>query len=371
MKKVFVLFVISVLSISCKDDTTSVNSNTDGFDRRPMLTNWADNIIIPSYENYVAKTNALQASTTEFSKNPTSQNLSEVKNAWKEAYKAYQTVALFDLDKAQEIRFIDFTNTYPTNTQKIAENIAASTYDLTLLSQIAAQGYPAMDYMLYGLGESESDVLSFYTTHTIADKYKKYITDLSARTVTLSNQLVTYWKNDYRDAFVSSTGSAVSSSTNKMLNTFVQHYEFHVRGLKIGGPSGRLNNGNKVPERVEAFYEKDFSKELALTAIKAGEDFFNGKKFNDSSTGESILTYINFLKVERDGQLLGNLITAQYQSIYTKTASVSDSFYDQVKTDNTKMLDLFDVLQRNVIYFKINLLPALSINIDYADNDGD
>jgi hypothetical protein len=47
--------------------------------------------------------------------------------------------------------------------------------------------------------------------------------------------------------------------------------------------------GIKYPEKVEVFYKKDLSKELLNTALKASQDFFNGKHFNSTATGEGLV----------------------------------------------------------------------------------
>ena len=56
-----ILFAITILLfISCGEDDP-VASNTDSFDRAAMLTNWADNIIIPAYTDYETKLSSLIA----------------------------------------------------------------------------------------------------------------------------------------------------------------------------------------------------------------------------------------------------------------------------------------------------------------------
>ncbi len=39
--------------------------------------------------------------------------------------------------------------------------------------------------------------------------------------------------------------------------------------------------------------------------------------------------------------------------------------------DNVQMLTLYDEMQRLVVLLKVDMLQALSINVDYVDADGD
>ena len=108
-----------------------------------------------------------------------------------------------------------------------------------------------------------------------------------------------------------------------------------------------------------------------LTAVKASQDFFNGKYFNNNTTGESFKTYLDFLNSIKNGEDLGGLINAQFNAAETQANELNNNFALQIETDNTKMLSTYDELQRNVILLKVDMLQALSINVDYVDADGD
>ena len=57
---------------------------------------------------------------------------------------------MFDFGKAYEIKLKDFSKIYPSNVTAIESNISSGTYDLTLISQMDKQGFPALDYDLNG-----------------------------------------------------------------------------------------------------------------------------------------------------------------------------------------------------------------------------
>jgi predicted lipoprotein len=103
------------------------------------LTNWADNIIIPSYVNYQAKIEILATNITAFNSVSTTTNLQAVRTSWLEAYKAYQYVAIYSFGKS-EINLKQSANTYPTNAAGI-EAVSAGGYNLALLSQFDKQGF--------------------------------------------------------------------------------------------------------------------------------------------------------------------------------------------------------------------------------------
>jgi hypothetical protein len=82
--------------------------------------------------------------------------------------------------------------------------------------------------------------------------------------------------------------------------------------------------------------------------LKASQDFFNGKHFNSTATGEGLGSYLDYLKTIRNGEQLSNKQTVYYY--FTATAALNASFSTQVTTDNAKMILAYDALQQNVIY---------------------
>ena len=347
------------------------SSTGDSFNRTALLTHWADNLIIPAYQNYQDKIAVLVTNGTVFTETPTIENLETLRNSWIPGYEAYQKVMLYTIGKAAEINFKEATNTYPTDAIGIEQNIASGSYNLELFSQFSKQGFPALDYLLNGLGDSDAEIVGFYTTNENANAYKMYLTALINKLNTNSEAILNDWNTTYRNSFIASNGTAVSSSTNKMANLFVKNFEKDIRTGKIGIPSGVFSNGTLFPEKVEGFYKKDISKALLNTAIQAQQDFFNGKAFNSSEIGPSLKSYLDEVKAVRNGQNLSTIINNQFATIYSANEMLNVNFSQQIESDNAKMIEAYDALQQNVIYFKLDMMQALNITIDYVDGDGD
>jgi predicted lipoprotein len=372
MKKLFILFG-TLLTIAACSSSDSSETGIDGnnYNRTLLLTNWADNIIIPSYVNYQAKIEVLATNISTFNSVTTQVNLQAVRTSWIEAYKAYQYVAIYNFGKSEELYLKESANTYPTNVSGIEANVTAGGYNLALISQFNKQGFPALDYLINGLNTTDALILNHYTTNENATKYKKYLTDVTARLKSNADLIITDWNSGYRTSYIANNGTSVGSSVNSTTNNFVKNLEKNVRSGKIGIPAGLFSGGIKYPEKVEAFYKKDLSKELLNTALKASQDFFNGKHFNSNATGEGLGSYLDYLKTIRNGEQLSSIINKQFTTIFTATATLNNSFSTQVATDNAKMILAYDALQQNVIYTKLDMMQALNITIDYIDSDGD
>tara|TARA_R100000935_G_C2825881_1_gene162256 strand:+ start:93 stop:1193 length:1101 start_codon:yes stop_codon:yes gene_type:complete len=360
-----ILIIASLIFTACSsgDESNGSGENeADTFDRGAMLENWADNIIVPSFDNFKNSTQQLEDLSIAFASNPSAENLVALRSQYESSYLDFQTVAMFDIGKAEELNYRRFLNTYPLATSEVESKIASGTYNLKLPSSFTVQGFPALDYLLNGLGETDAEIVEKYSS----ESYRNYLLDVSKRINSLSMEVNSSWQGDYRDTFISSTSSSSTGSVDKFTNKFIMYYETFLRSGKIGYPAGAFT-GSPSPINVEAYYSTALSKKLYLRALKTTEDFFIGKHFNSSQSGKSYKQYLEFL--ERGD--LANDIISQFSTINSQATNLDDSFKSQVETNNTLMLGAFDELQKEVVLLKLDMVQALSISINYVDSDGD
>lgn len=367
-KKIITLFLFFILIYACgsSDDDTNGGS-TDNFDRSILLTHLADNIIIPSYQDFKDKMDILKTTGSAFTTTPDQTNLSNLRVAWLDAYKEWQHVEMFDIGKAEELGYRFYMNIFPLNTSDIEANIASGSYDLNISNNHDAQGFPALDYLLYGLGNSGTDIIAKYTTDVNADGYKQYLIDVLNQMSSLTNQVFTDWASSYRDEFVANTGNTDVSALNKFTNDYIEYYERKLRANKFGIPAGVFSS-DPLPEKVEAYYNQNVSKELALEALEAFKDFFEGKyKGNATANRSSYQQYLEAL----DRSDLANAIITQLNTAKTQINTLNANFYQQVNSDNSAMLKSYDELQKAVVLLKVDMASALDISILFVDADGD
>lgn len=370
LKLISIILTLAFFLNACSDSKDNPDTPDDAFNRGAMLVNWADNIIIPAYTSFNSKTSDLELKTAEFLIFPNIEKLQDLRTAWEEAYVSFQNVSMFEIGKAEELRFRNRANIYPTDVPQIEAFIASGNYNLDLPSTIDAQGFPALDYMLNGLADNDADIVGFYTSNTNAEGYKDYLETLSSTISSLSEEILTSWTAGYRDVFVANTASSASGSVDKFTNAYIFYYEKSLRAGKVGIPAGVYSNG-VLPQNVEAFYKKDISRKLLVEATTATQNFFNGKKFDGTTNGPSFKAYLDYLNTIKNGENLSALIDAQFAVAINKIIDLNTNFVAQIETDNSKMLATFDELQRNVVLMKVDMVQALNISIDYVDADGD
>ena len=365
----FMIVLSMLLFLSCGgDDPAEETPPSDTFNRSGMLVHWADNFILPGYTAIETSLNTLSVAAEDFVTAPSQTSLANARSSWLSAYQAFQVVSMFEIGRAEELNFRNRLNVYPTNTAELDALVLTGVWNLELPSTIDIQGYPAVDYLLFGLGTDE-EIIAFFTTSNGADNYKAYLLDVVQTMQSLTSEVKTDWDNGFKETYISNTSSSASGSVDQTANAFLFYYERALRAGKVGIPAG-VFSGNPLPQNVEALYSQENSKQLLETALTATQNFFNGNGVNGTN-GTSLKAYLDALNAVKNGSDLSSLINAQFDTARTKVNGLQSNFVSQIESDNSKMLETYDELQRNVVLMKVDMLQALSIDINYVDADGD
>lgn len=369
------IFIIALLILGCGSNNNDPTPDEHGADRKIILTHWVDNIITPAYDKFKVKFDAMVSKSQVFTATPNANSLAEFRTAWADAYAEWEKVELFEFGPADRYTLRNFFNIYPADVVGIVTNMNDPSSSLEVPASYPRQGFPALDYLLYGVGGDDSAVIAYYTNSSEGARRLDYVNRLVARMTTLLTTVISEWKGVYRDTFILKTGLDIGSSFGIVINAYVLHFERYIRSGKIGIPSGATiaSVGVPYPEKVEAFYRKEISQLLAKNAHEAVMDFFNGKNIVTGESGPSFKTYLDALDAKdmTTGTLLSTIINDQFFVISAKLDALSPNLYDQVQTNNQAMIDTYTAMQQMVRILKVDMTSAMSITITYTDNDGD
>ena len=345
--------------------STDSSSQNDNFDRSSILINYSENIIIPRYNTFKVSMDNLKNTIDTFITSPTVENYDLVQLNWIEAYKKWQYIEVFNIGKAEQIMFNLTMNTFPLSKERIDSNIENEKTDLTNPNDWAAQGFPAIDYMLHGIADNKESVIEIYNSNT---KYSGYLNTLVSTMSANTDIVVEDWET-YKNSFNSSYENNATSAFNMMVNDFVFYFEKGLRTNKIGIPAGRFSS-QPLPDRIEAYYFSkngfgNISKALALESRNGAEELFLGKD-SSGNEGASYKTYLDYLETD-----IGSSVQTKLLSAKDAINALDDNFLDQINNNNTLMLVAFDALQTIVVNLKTDMLSNFNVAVDYTDADGD
>jgi uncharacterized protein len=342
------------------------SSTKRSFDREEMLKFIVNQIIIPSFNNLETNLEELKTSFDLFEEALTEENFTDLRYKWLEAYKAWQSVEMFNIGKAMEDYYLYKSNIYPVDTSRVNANIDSGTYDLENPNNYSAQGFPTIDYLIYGLDDDPSKVIN----HLRNDSKKRDYLGVIIVTLFDNTKVIKQNWNAVKEEFVKSTENTASSNLNMMVNDFIYYYEKGFRANKFGIPGGVFSSG-ALPDRVEGYYSEVFTKELALVAMTSIKNFFNGISFeNNEVKGQCLKSYLDYIESEKE-KLLSDEINTQLNIAERSINELDTSLVNQINSDLTTLLRTYDDIQATVPLLKVDMLQVMNMNVDYADADGD
>lgn len=349
-KRLSIVSLMAVLAlgtaVSCKEDPTP----TVDFDKATLLTNLADNQILPGLNDFDSKIATLKADFLAFQQDRSAQNLETVRNSWKMAYLSWQTVKIFDFGPIRDFALKGATGTFPTDTSKIVANIAAGSYNLGTAANTDAIGLPSLDFLLY-----RNDALNYFIGN---DPYTQYGLDVIQKMKSEIGAVRSQWTN-FRSTFVASTGTETTSSFSQLVNEFNRDYEL-AKNAKVGIPIGKQSLDIAMPEYIEARYS-GISLDLLHESVAALRDVY---------TGGTSIGFDDYLEHLERGPL-NNTIKTNFDGILSKINTFQGTLEQELQTNFSELDDLYTLLQGQVVYLKTDMTSAFGVLITYQDNDGD
>jgi predicted lipoprotein len=362
------ILALSSMLIAACDKNKGKTPATDDFDKKALLSNISNNLILPYYFDYAQKTATLKSMVADFTTDPNTAKLDSLRIELKQTVIAWQYVAAFEFGPAQEISLYSNTNTFPTDTANVRNNIASGNYNLATAANIASKGFPAIDFLVYGASKTDNEIVALYKTSSLSTNYQNYLLDIATEIDNNAKSVYNKWNTSYKNEFINNTGNSVGSSVGMLVNQLNYDWEF-LKNFQIGIPLGKRTLGNPLPEKVEAYFG-GYSSELAKehqTAISnlyfgIGKDGINREGFDD---------YLVFLKTNYNGQPLADAIKGQFEKVKTTLALVPEPLSKAVVDQQSLVNTTYSEMQKQLVLLKTDLPSALGVLITYQDNDGD
>jgi predicted lipoprotein len=373
MKKITLILIafLTVVSLAdCKKKKASEEDQPeDSFDKAAMLSNYADNLVLPNLQSAKHALDSFALSYTAFIQNKTVANLNVARQKYIRAYSQYQHISLFEFGPSEsEIIRANF-DTYPTDTTHVKSNIAAGTYDLSQANNISAKGFPAIDFLLYGKNMADADVVALFDTDANAANRNAYVSNCLSDMQTKLNTVVSNWSSGYRNSFVSSTGSDLGSSLGYLVNQL--NYEVDLmKNAKVGIPLGKKSLGVQLSEKCEAVYANTISVRLIRECLLNIEDVYLGRTAGGAD-GSGIDDYLNSLNAQHNSGTLDEAIKNQFAITKSKLALVNEPLSVSVVSDATTADAAYVEMVKLLVLLKTDMPSALGIVITYQDGDGD
>jgi uncharacterized protein len=335
------------------------------FDKHAMLVNMADNLILPCFQDFKLSLDSLTTSYNEFRLSGSKVDFQKTKKAFGMSYLKYQRISLFGFGPGEDFGVRTNFNIFPTKPGTIEANISSGTYDLSSLSNIAAKGFPALDYLFFGLNKSEDEQLQTFTSD---DKRKQYVAALLSDMNSRINSVIQTWNATYRSVFVNSLGSDVGSSIGFLVNQLNFELDY-LKNSKFGIPLGLKSGGTILPDNCESYYGGQ-SIPYALETLAIIENTYLGRSFSGNDA-IGLDDYLDHLQAKHLGTSLNSAIKSQFNIARSKINAIGGPISNQVVSNWNSVNDAYKELVKLLVLLKTDMPSNLGIVITYQDGDGD
>lgn len=387
------LYIFPVLLIiqSCKKsgctDPNALNYDIDAqkddngclyedYDKLSLLTNLADNYIIPSLDAYKSKIITLNIHVDSFIVNPNISNLTLLRTNWEEALLNWQDIGFLDFGPSEYILLRKQTNTFPIDTTELNNFISLADWNLDYASSYDSKGLQALDYLLFKPGYTDSELITYFQNNTNAKNYLKAVAeDLNQNINFVTNQWVSYREdfiNDFEVTQSNFSTNSQGSSISNIINALCLHYEFYVRRGKVGLPLGVFNGFSQLelPELVECYYSGKSTQNL-VRSINSLRKYVTGSSYLNNDNGLGLDDYMDFVNAEQSTQQLSTVIDNQFLTILDEVNNINGPLSEEIINNKSQITQTYQELQQLVPYIKVDMTSALGVLITYQDNDGD
>lgn len=357
----------TVVISSCKKDNNDPDENSN-FDQKAMLKNYADNLIVPSYQNTANSILDLKAAIVAFEQNYSASNLETVQEKWLDLYSNWIWASGYNFGPAGEQgitkRLAEEVSTFPVDTTAVNTRISSLDTSFSDFKR-DARGLLAIEFMIFNTQKTNAEIATTFQNNANRIQYLKALINKVESQV---GDVLSQWENGYRNSFIENTGTSVGSSVSMMYNEFVRGYEA-IKNFKLGIPLGvKAGQTGTEPDKVEALFSGQ-SLPFLQENITAVENNWFGK----SKNGADAIGWKEYIESVTGGaDLIGGTETQQ-NNIATALATINQNttLFEQINTNKTALDNLYTELQKQTRFYKSDMSSLLGIAITFTDADGD
>lgn len=367
MNKYLILVLgLIVTTVACNDNNKE-NIDSGNFDRSIMLANYADNLIIPSYNTLLTKVDVLKQNISLITKpESTVEQLLQARESWVELATQWQFCNSYNFGPAGEMGIKKGLNeeiaTFPVAETKLINFINANDTAFANFDR-DTRGIYAIEYLLYTPGLSNNQILDSIKNNTNRINYLNALVGSVHKNVA---EVVSQW-SAYRSNFISNNGTDIGSSSSILYNEFLKSYE-GLKNFKFGIPLGRRPGQTEpLPQQVEAYYS-GISSSLAKQHWLSVKNIWEGMAAN-AADGPGFKEYLQNVPGGND------LISSTQTQVAAVDAKLNllpaNKLSDAISQQFNVVDDVHNELQKTTRFFKSDMSSLLGIAITYSSGDGD
>ncbi|MCB9638137.1 MAG: imelysin family protein [Myxococcales bacterium] len=345
---------------------------TEAFDRRKVLQDTADIVIMPMLRGFVEKAQALKVSAEALCKSPDEAGLKAVQDAWKEAKISWKKLEVVRMGPSMDLRVRSFVDWWPLQADGIDQALAGTdTLDVKYIEDTLGsnrRGLVAVEYLIFDRDKPALQRLQEDTTGRQCMFLQAALSSIETRALAYEQA----WKADGGNYVSEVTQAGINSKAfptlqspiDQIINDVVYWVE-NVEQMKLAAPLGKKSGDTQVqPTQVESLWAKVSNEAMAanIEAVSALLSCTFGGK-----TGTSIYDLLNSRGYTTLVEKLKKHITDAQDAI----KAISKPLQEALVSEKDKVEAAYNAVTELKKVLATEASSALGTVLNFTDNDGD
>ena len=301
---IFFILVAAVMFLAACSENNDPVTPGEGYDFGSIITDYADKVVVATYEDLKNKTADLQTACETFSNDPTQANLDAVANAWKTAREPWELSEAFLFGPVHFLSIDPSMDTWPMDESQL-QSVLDGNFELTPEFVrdglgYSLRGYHTIEYLVFKDGQKKNAA-------DIDDREKEYLVSASVVLAEDASTLYEQWTSGYANEFknAGNSGSRYISKVQAALEIVegIIRIADEVGNGKISGPY-KSKSALDVESQFSWNSLTDFTNN-----IKSVRNAYTGG-YNHGSDGTGLDEFIKSQNPELNTQVLAEIDAA-------------------------------------------------------------
>jgi uncharacterized protein len=377
MKKLILISGVLIVAMlpfySCDKSIGAENKPDDlysSFDRRAMLENQADAVVISSWNSMLESIDLLQLSIENYTNAPTESNLVILQSDWKNTYQIMKQCELYQFGVVEDGFLWSKLDFWPLRKDAVNEFIIDNNlFDSDVLETkgVTVKGMPVIEYLIFDDSIGNNKIINDFSINEDAIKRKDYLKALCANLNFTAEKILLEWNDNYRSIYVNNDMQGISGSINLTVNNMIQTLNF-IKDMKIGKPFGK-KDGILYPEEVESRFSKQ-SVMAIVSNLDGLENLFLGKT-DSGNDGLGYDDFLNHLEAKYEDGLLSEKIKSQINECKNRLNHIQIPLQKAIEEEPEKVEAFYLSLKQLLVLIQVDMVNNLGVTLTFTDNDGD
>lgn len=351
----------TIAATATVSESTSAGATTAGqFDRRAMIANIVETLIVPQTDQFQIEAAKLQTLVEQFASQPTPETLTAAQDQWRVAAELWAKLEPLNLPLTMMIA--PQIKKWPVNTDDIEEFIAQTEPINSLLEPVGspAKGLGAIEYLLFSQTAEKSEIIDSLTK---TPRRMEYLVALAQNLALMGNEMVLLWSpegSNQAQTLIAADldNEVVSGALSRVCNEIIAVVENTIK-MKLDYPlHGEL--ADPQPNTVESPYAGD-STPLIIATLRGVQQIFH------AGLGD----YLDYLAISPPEVPLSKAIDDQIEESIAALEAIDLPLEKAVLEDAESVRAARDTLKQLLVLVKVDMANQLGIIVTFTDSDGD